>query len=57
MQAPIVFGLVRHVLTLVAGALASKGAIAANEQEVLVGSILGLGGILGSIFDKKKRRG
>lgn len=57
MQAPIVFGLVRHVLTLVAGALSSKGLIAANEQEVLVGSILGLGGILWSIFDKKKRRG
>ena len=56
MHAPIVFGLVRHVLTLVAGALASKGAIAANEQEVLVGSILGLGGILWSIFDKKRRR-
>ena len=56
MHAPIVFGLVRHVLTLVAGALASKVAIAANEQEVLVGSILGLGGILWSIFDKKRRR-
>ena len=57
MQAPIVFGLVRHVLTLVAGALGSKGLIAANEQEVLVGSIIGLSGILWSIFDKRKRRG
>lgn len=56
MQAPIVFGLVRHVLTLVAGALASKGVIAANEQEILVGSVVGLGGILWSVLEKRKRK-
>ena len=48
-------GILRHFLTIGAGALASRGAINASEIEILVASVLGIGGILWSIVDKKKQ--
>lgn len=55
MNAAIVLGIVRHVLTLAAGALASKGVIAHSETETLVGAGLGIIGIIWSALDKKRQ--
>jgi len=52
---PVVLGIARHVLTLVAGALASRGVIASSESEVVVGTGLGIVGIIWSIIDKKRQ--
>jgi hypothetical protein len=51
---PVFLGLVRHLLTLGAGFLASRGVIASSETEVMVGTGIGLVGIIWSIIDKKK---
>lgn len=55
MNAPIVLGIVRHLLTIGAGALASKGVINASETETLVGAGLGIIGIIWSAIDKKRQ--
>lgn len=51
---PVFLALVRHLLTLGAGFLASRGVIASSETEVMVGTGIGLVGIIWSIIDKKK---
>ena len=53
MKSPIVFGILRHVLTIGAGALASRGVIGENEQEIAVGSVLALLGLGWSIWEKR----
>ena len=54
MKNPAVLGVVRHLLTIAAGALTSKGVINPDETEILVGATLGILGVIWSIFDKKK---
>jgi hypothetical protein len=51
---PVFLGLVRHLLTLGAGFLASRGVINASETEVVVGTGIGLFGVIWSIIDKKR---
>jgi hypothetical protein len=56
MNAPIILGLVRHILTIGAGALASRGVIGENEIEITVGAVAALAGILWSAVEKKRRQ-
>lgn len=57
MSTPIVLGLLRHVLTIAAGSLASRGVIGENEVEITVGSVLGIIGVIWSVIDKKRNQG
>jgi hypothetical protein len=52
---PLVFGLIRHVLTIGAGALASRGVIGENETETVIGAVLALLGIGWSAYDKRRK--
>ena len=56
MNAPIILGLVRHLLTIGAGALASRGVIGHNEIEITVGAVAALAGIAWSAMEKKRRQ-
>jgi hypothetical protein len=51
---PVFLGLIRHLLTLGSGFLASRGVINASETEVVVGTGIGLFGVIWSIIDKKR---
>jgi hypothetical protein len=51
---PVSLGLIRHLLTLGAGFLASRGVINASETEVVVGTGIGIIGVIWSIIDKKR---
>jgi hypothetical protein len=53
MNSPVVFGIVRHLLTIGAGALASRGVIGENESETLVGAVLALVAIGWSAYEKR----
>lgn len=53
MKNPFVQGLLRHVLTILAGSLATKGVIQPNETEIVVGVGLGVIGVIWSAIDKK----
>jgi hypothetical protein len=55
MNPALIFGIARHVLTIAAGALASRGVIGENETETLVGAVLALAGIGWSIYDKRRK--
>jgi hypothetical protein len=55
MNPAILFGIVRHLLTIGAGALASKGVINADETETAVGAVLALVGLVWSAIDKKRQ--
>lgn len=55
MNTPIILGLVRHILTIGAGALASRGVIGENEVETTVGAVLAIVGIVWSAIDKKRK--
>lgn len=55
MNPAIILGIVRHLLTIGAGALASKGVIAQSETETVVGAGLALIGIVWSAIDKKRQ--
>lgn len=48
-------GLIRHTLTIVGGALVSRGLISTEELSTVVGSILTITGTLWSIFEKRKQ--
>ncbi len=54
---PAIFGVIRHLLTIAAGALASKGVIETGQTDIVVGSLLGIAGVIWSVIDKKKGRG
>ena len=56
MNAPILLGLFRHLLTIGAGALASRGVIGENEVEITVGAVAAIAGIVWSAIDKKRNR-
>ena len=54
MKSPIILGFLRHVLTLLAGALASRGMIGKNEIEISVGAVVALLTVLWSAVEKKR---
>ena len=53
MNKPVVLGFIRHLLTIAAGSLATRGVIDGTEVEILVGALIGIGGVIWSAFDKK----
>lgn len=55
MNKPVILGFIRHVLTIAAGSLATRGVIDGAEVEIIVGALIGLGGVLWSAFEKKGR--
>jgi len=50
---PATLGIVRHLLTIGAGALMARGIIDAAEAEVLVGAILAVVGVGFSVAQKR----
>lgn len=53
MNKPVILGFIRHLLTIAAGSLATRGVIDGAEVEIVVAAIIGLGGVIWSAFDKK----
>lgn len=56
MNAPILFGFLRHLITLGAGALASRGVIGENEVETTVGAVAALAAVIWSAVEKRRER-
>ena len=54
MNKPVILGFIRHILTIAAGSLASRGVIGENEVEIAVGAALAIGGLVWSAIDKKR---
>jgi uncharacterized membrane protein len=54
MNKDIILGIVRHVLTIGAGVLVTKGLTDSAGAETIVGSLVGIVGVVWSIFSKKK---
>lgn len=54
MNEKILGSLVRHVLTLAAGALVSKGLIESSAVEPVVGGAMAVVGVAWSVFQKVK---
>lgn len=54
MNKDIVLGIIRHVLTIGAGVLVTKGLTDSGGAETIVGSLVGIVGVVWSIFSKKK---
>lgn len=52
---PMIFGLLRHVLTLAGGMLVARGYVAEGDVETLVGATLAIGGVAWSAYDKRGR--
>jgi len=57
MKSEVVFGLLRHVLTSLGGALVTGGYLGASEVEAGVGALITLIGIAWSIAHKKRMAG
>lgn len=57
MNAAIITALVRHILTTVGGALASRYAIDGASVEAIAGGIAALTGVVWSIWDKRRLAG
>jgi hypothetical protein len=53
MNKQVILGFVRHLLTIGAGALASRGVIGQSEVEIAVGATVALGGIIWSAMSKR----
>jgi len=51
-----IFGLIRHGLTIVGGALVAKGYIGDELSEEMIGTAISLIGIVWSFIDKKKKK-
>lgn len=51
---PIMLGLLRHVLTLGAGVLVTRGVVDASAADQVVGGVIGLIGVLWSVSSKKE---
>lgn len=49
-----VTALIRHFLTTAGGILVSRGILTASDLEWIVGGLLTLGGILWSLYNKKR---
>jgi hypothetical protein len=52
MNAEIIFGLVRHVLTLVGGYYVSKGQIDQSSVDTVIGALTGIAGVAWSVKHK-----
>jgi len=50
-----IFGLIRHALTIVGGALIAKGYIDSDGIEEVYGSVMALVGVVWSYIDKNKK--
>lgn len=55
MKTDIIFGLVRHVLTLVGGYYVAKGAVDQGTVDTVIGALTALAGVGWSIHDKSSR--
>jgi len=53
MNKETIFGLIRHILTVVGGALVAKGTIDESMSEEVIGIIIAVIGVAWSIKDKK----
>jgi hypothetical protein len=49
-----VLGIVRHILTFTGGIIVAKGFIQETASEELIGGLMTLIGVIGSIVDKNK---
>lgn len=49
-----ILGVARHILTAVGGVFVSKGSIGDSELEILVGSVLGIAGVVWSLVAKRR---
>lgn len=52
---PMLFGLLRHVLTLAGGFFVAQGYVSEGDVETLVGATLAIGGVAWSAYDKRGR--
>ena len=52
MNTSILFGLIRHVLTLVGGYYVSKGQIDQSSVDTVIGAITGIAGVAWSVKHK-----
>jgi hypothetical protein len=52
---PMLFGLLRHVLTMAGGYLVAKGYVSEGDVETIVGATIALAGVAWSAFDKRGR--
>jgi hypothetical protein len=52
---PMIFGLLRHVLTMAGGALVAAGYASPTDVETVVGALLAIGGVAWSAYDKRGR--
>lgn len=50
---PAVLGIVRHLLTLAAGALVSGGSLDPAQAETVIGALLAIIGVGLSVYDKR----
>lgn len=48
-------GVIRHILTLVGGGLVTNGTVTDGQLEIVTGAIVGIVGVVWSVFDKRKR--
>lgn len=51
-----VMGIIRHILTLLAGWLVAKGWMEASQTETVIGAVLALAGVGWSVMDKRMNR-
>jgi len=54
MTKEIVFGIIRHILTIAGGALVTKGLVDSAGLEQAIGGVIGVVGVIWSIVSKKK---
>jgi hypothetical protein len=52
---PMLFGLLRHVLTMAGGYLVAKGYVSEGDVETIAGATIALAGVAWSAFDKRGR--
>lgn len=52
----VVLALVRHLLTFGGGFLVADGSLSEPEMTEAVGAIAALGGIIWSVFEKRRRK-
>ncbi len=55
MSKEAIFGLIRHILTVVGGGLVAKGAIDESMSEEIIGIVIAIIGVAWSLKDKKDK--
>lgn len=55
MLKPAILALIRQVLTVAGTALVAKGYIGASDVEPVIGAMLTIGSVVGSVADKRIR--